>query len=167
MEANRAAALARRNEKLQHRSLDPQAGVNGSLDYRPCLEQGNRSTALKSCMNIDNYPRSIPSASVNGLSTCHVAEYSGGPKLVDGRDNQRLLQGGGTVGQVTGKRVKVALEICAPDRFFLMVKSGFTDVGFLESISSVSFFYFPGSCCSELVSIIGAMRIIILPLQYY
>lgn len=146
MESNRAAALARRNAKLGHRSLGPQSNVNSSLGCRPCPGQENQSTALKPCLNIENRPMPQWTASEEGLSACHnVVEYRKAPNLVDGPENQQLLQGSGTGNQITGKTVKVALEICAPDRFFVMVTSGFFDPGFLESISSVSSFYFPGN----------------------
>jgi hypothetical protein len=121
MEANRAAALARRNAKLPHRSLAPQ----NSLDFQ---RQAHQSTVVKPCMGIENHTLSIPSTSANDPFTGH------------GPGNQTVLQGCGTEGQSTDRRVRVALEICAPDRFFLVVRSGLLEKGFLETISSVSRF---------------------------
>ncbi|KAG0605049.1 hypothetical protein M758_9G027500 [Ceratodon purpureus] len=130
MEANRAAALARRNAKSQNRSLAPQSDVNSS----DCRGDDKQLSVLKPCTNIMNHALSIPSASVNDLSDGNVFKCNGGRKLLDGPDNQQLLQGCGSAGQITGNRVIVALEMCAPDRFFAMVRSGFFDRGFLESV---------------------------------
>lgn len=126
IEANRAAALAKRNAKLQctvsdssncvrlpmqHRSWAPlQSDVTGkNWHCRPCPEQAN----LCRSVNKENYPHDVSS-------------FPG----------QQLLNGCGTASE----RVKVALEICAPDRFFLAVKSGTVLQGFFESVSSVRFF---------------------------
>lgn len=163
IEANRAAALARRNAKLQctvpvessrsvrlpmqHRSWGPQSdaiatnwntSAKPSVDCRPCPEQANLFRSLQPRANKENHTlmHSVSSFSVS-------TQYCAGSGILNAPEKQ-LLNGCGTAGE----SMKVALEICAPDRFFLVVRSGRVHQEFLKTISSVSFLYFPSLLCN-------------------
>lgn len=174
MEANRCAALTRRNCKLQcpvavesstsvhlplqQLPLSPHLDVNAKnrivlMDSRPHHHQEIPPFNMK----VESRKLSDLSGSVNDLSNLHVVKYSVGPSVPNAVDNLQHLNGCGISGQ-SGAKMKVALEISAPDRFFLMVKSGFADQGFLESISSVSFSYLLCPCRNQTVASANLMR---------
>jgi len=160
IEANRAAALARRNAKLQcpvfveslsncvrlpvqHRSWAPQSDVIATnCDHTSAKASGDcrqQAILLRSVQPSVNKENHSLTHSVSGCDfpASRVDQHCGGFGVLNAPEKQ--LHDCGTVGVI----VKVAVEICAPYRFFLVVKSGRVHQDFFESVSSVSFLYFP------------------------
>lgn len=109
IEANRASALARRNAKLQG-SIPVDSKSSNILQHRPQSDVNKASVDPRPCL-----------VQANLFSKENYAPHRVGGSVSDGCE-----------------KITVALEICAPNRFFVVVKSGRVPQDFLQSISSVS-----------------------------